>query len=84
MLKCRDVTEMTTDYLEGDLTLPQRVGMRWHLSFCSFCRRHLKQVRATISLLRAMPPEPLAKLTEDRIVASVLHTPLPPEGRHSD
>ncbi len=53
MLKCRDVTEMTTDYLDGSLTLPHRMGMRWHLSICSFCRRHIKQVRATISLLRA-------------------------------
>ncbi len=79
MLKCRDVTEMTTDYLDGSLTLPHRMGMRWHLSICSFCRRHIKQVRATISLLRAMPPDPVAQSTEDRIVASVLHAPSQPD-----
>ena len=73
MLTCRDVTEMTTDYLERALPLHRRVGMRVHLAYCSFCRRHLQQVRATIALLRRLPPVPLSPLREDELVDAILH-----------
>ena len=63
MLRCSDVTELTTDYLENALPMRRRVAVRWHLAICSFCRRHLKQVRATIVLLHAMPP---ARVTPER------------------
>ncbi len=71
MLKCRDVTEMTTDYLDNALPLRQRVAMRWHLAICSFCRRHLKQLRATITLLRHMPHPPFPPEREAVLMAEL-------------
>ena len=51
MLKCRDVTELTTDYLEGKLPAATWLGMRWHLFICSMCRAYLDQLRKTMRLL---------------------------------
>ncbi len=69
MLVCRDVTEMTTDYLDNVLPWSQRFAMRFHLSICSLCRRYLRQVRQTIALLRHIPGETIAAALEDRLVA---------------
>ena len=84
MLTCRDVTEMTTDYLEGSLSAPQRIGMRWHLAICSFCRRHLKQVRATVALLRRMPPIALSRIDEDELIAEITQQPPAPPAAPPD
>jgi hypothetical protein len=73
MLTCRDVTEMTTDYLERALPLHRRMGMRMHLACCSFCRRHLLQVRAAIALLGRLPPLPLSPQREEELVEAILH-----------
>ena len=73
MLTCRDVTEMTTDYLESALPLHRRLGMRVHLAYCSFCRRHLLQMRATIALLHRLPPVPLSPRREEELVEAILH-----------
>jgi anti-sigma factor RsiW len=71
MLKCRDVTEMTTDYLDDALPFRRLVAMRWHLAICSFCRRHLRQVRATIRLLHATPPVKLEPEREAALLAEM-------------
>jgi anti-sigma factor RsiW len=76
MLVCSDVTEMTTEYLDHALPLRKRAAMRWHLTICSFCRRHLQQVRATIGLLHNMPLPPVPLERESTLLAE-LHRVLP-------
>ena len=76
-LTCRDVSEMTTDYLDHALPVSRRLGMRFHLAICSFCSRHLKQMRATITLLRKLPPVRLTQLQEDALINQILHAPTP-------
>ena len=78
MLLCRDVSELTTDYLEDALPWHKRMGMRFHLAICSFCRRHLLQVRATIGLLGRMPPEPVPLALEDKLIAQLTSGAEPP------
>jgi len=71
VLVCRDMTELSTDYLEGALPVGRRLAVRWHLSICSMCRRHYRQVRETVALLRRLPtPPPPAKM-EDAVIARV-------------
>lgn len=72
MLICQDVTELTTDYLEGSLPLPRRLAMRWHLAFCSFCRRHLLQVRATVALLHRLPVKPMPPEEEEALLRMLI------------
>ena len=75
VLKCKDVTELATDHMEGALPLRQAMAMRLHLALCSFCRRYFRQLGQTVGLLHAMPvpaPEPgleeaiLSRLNETR------------------
>ena len=68
---CRDMTELATDYLEGALPVRRSLAVRFHLSICSFCRRHYRQVRQTVSLLRRLPPEPVPTTQEDRIIGRI-------------
>lgn len=58
MLRCDGLTEQVTDYLEGQLSLANRVEMYLHLRGCSDCRQHLAQMKATVRWLRQLPPPP--------------------------
>jgi anti-sigma factor RsiW len=78
LLVCQDVSELTTDYLENALPWHKRTAMRFHLAICSFCRRHIAQVRATISLLRRLPPPPVTAAVEDRLLAQIQPPAAPP------
>jgi anti-sigma factor RsiW len=47
-LPCRDFVELATDYLEGALSVEQRLVVERHLAFCHPCVDYLEQMRATI------------------------------------
>ncbi len=77
MLTCRDVTDITTDYLEGALPRTRRLALQFHLSICSFCRRHLRQVRATVRFLRHAPTPAPSPAVENAVLARLAEPPLP-------
>lgn len=75
VLKCRDVTELATEHMEGALPLRQAMALRLHLALCSFCRRYFRQLGQTVGLLHAMPaPAPEAGV-EDAILARLGQAP---------
>ena len=51
MLKCRDVTELCTDFMEGALPPVRWLAMQWHLTICRNCRAFVGQMRQTKALL---------------------------------
>jgi len=46
-MKCRDVVELMTDYLEGALSDADRARFEDHIAGCDGCRAYLEQLRAT-------------------------------------
>ena len=68
MLKCRDMAELVTPYLEGALPPRARFAARLHLWLCGACRRYVEQVRRTIALLGSGPPPSLPE-SESKIIA---------------
>ncbi len=62
-LPCRDFVELATDYLEGALSVEQRLVVERHLAFCHPCIDYLDQmhaaIRATGALREEDVPEPL-------------------------
>ena len=52
MLSCSEVTEKTSDFLDGDLGLVARAEVWMHLIVCRHCRRFVRQMRATVAMLR--------------------------------
>jgi hypothetical protein len=65
VLKCRDVSELATDYMERALPWRQWLGVRLHLLLCDMCRAYIDQLRKTAALLRGRPlAEPPADIEE--------------------
>jgi anti-sigma factor RsiW len=58
-LRCKDLVELVTDYLEGTLGPEDRERFEEHLAACAGCTRYLAQMRETIRLT--------GRLTEEQI-----------------
>ena len=67
MLKCRDVSELATDYMERALPWHTWLGVRMHLFLCDMCRAYIDQLRKTASLLHGQPLPPPPAEVEDRL-----------------
>ncbi len=53
-LPCRDYVELACDYLEGALTVDQRLVVERHLAFCVPCVDYLQQLRDTVDVAGAL------------------------------
>ena len=59
-LPCRDIVEVVTSYLEGDLDPGVRDRFDAHLGVCPDCVMYVDQMRTTIALVgQAVEPEAL-------------------------
>ncbi|MDG9979410.1 zf-HC2 domain-containing protein [Ectopseudomonas mendocina] len=59
MLTCKELVAHSSDYLDGQLTLRQRLAVRAHLAMCGNCRRFIRQMKLTQAVIRQMPEEEL-------------------------
>ncbi len=64
MLRCRDIADLASDYVNGDLSWLGRFAVRLHLTMCRFCRRYVRQMRETVGLLRGLRKETETGLKE--------------------
>ena len=62
MLTCKELVAHSSDYLDGQLTLRQRLAVRAHLAVCGNCRRFIRQMQLTQAVIRQMPEEELPEL----------------------
>ena len=62
MLTCKELVAHSSDYLDGQLTLRQRLAVRAHLAMCGNCRRIIRQMKLTQAVIRQMPEEELPEL----------------------
>ena len=60
MLSCKQLVACSSDYLDRQLNLGERLMTRQHLMFCRNCRRFIKQMRLAQATLKAMPQAPEA------------------------
>jgi predicted anti-sigma-YlaC factor YlaD len=70
MPTCRDMSELSTDYLEHTLGWRARLGVRWHLALCSMCRAYYDQLEKTLRLLRGRPLDGPGEAAETRILTA--------------
>lgn len=68
MLSCREVTELVSDYLEGDLPRRERLRVQVHILMCRYCRRYLSQMRKVVGILRGLPAEPAPPEVLDKLL----------------
>jgi anti-sigma factor RsiW len=67
-IRCRDVVEVITDFLEGQLEVDQRDLFERHLAMCTWCQSYLDQMRHTMAAVGRLrhddvPPPLLDALT---------------------
>ena len=57
MLKCREVAEQASAYVDGTLPWRTRLAIRLHLAMCGHCSRYVAQMLQTIGLVAKAPPD---------------------------
>jgi anti-sigma factor RsiW len=53
MLICRDVAVRLAPFLQGELSLPDRLSIHQHLAGCPQCRRAVEQGRDALEISRS-------------------------------
>lgn len=51
MLSCKHIVDLGTDYLDQELGFWKKTEMKMHLMICGHCRRYIKQLKQTITVL---------------------------------
>jgi anti-sigma factor RsiW len=69
-LRCKELVELVTDYLDGALTPPDRERFEEHLAACAGCTRYLAQMRETIRLTGALTEEQIPTEQRDALLAA--------------
>lgn len=59
-LTCREIVELVTDYLDGDLDADTTAALEAHLAVCPGCARYLDQIRETIATLGEISSDTLS------------------------
>ena len=59
-MTCKELVELITDYLEGQLSDDVRIRVENHLSGCNGCTNYLEQMRQTIRLTGKLREEALS------------------------
>jgi anti-sigma factor RsiW len=54
-LRCVEVVELVSDYLDDELDAETRRRVEEHLALCPPCRIYVEQVRETVQALGALP-----------------------------
>lgn len=62
MLTCKEQVARSSDYLDGQLSVRERLLVRHHLMFCPNCRRFIRQMRLMQATLKLLPETPVPDL----------------------
>jgi len=69
-LNCRELVELATAYLEGDLSSGERKRFDAHLSACDGCTMYVEQMRRTIELTGTLRLEDVSREAEEALLGA--------------
>jgi len=69
-LQCVEFVEMVTEYLEGSMSVNERLAMERHLAFCAPCVDYIEQMRATIAVTGALSEQDVPDEVIEPIMAA--------------
>jgi hypothetical protein len=69
-LRCAEVVEVVTDYLEDGMPLRDRERFEEHLAFCDGCSTYFEQMRATIAATGRLRVEDIPPQLQERLLAA--------------
>jgi anti-sigma factor RsiW len=67
-MNCRQVVELMTDYLEGNLPVHERARFEEHIAGCDGCRAYLAQLRTTRDVVGRIADEPMPASVERELI----------------
>lgn len=68
MLSCKQITELVTEYAEGELRLLDRLRFQLHLGLCRHCRAYVRQMKLTARTLGRLPEPELPPDLEQELL----------------
>ena len=54
MLKCRDITELSSNYVDGEVSFLKHLSIWWHLFLCEHCRRYMRYFRLAVNVTESV------------------------------
>jgi anti-sigma factor RsiW len=69
-MRCQDLVEVITDYLEGALSPGDRLRFEEHLAVCEGCRNYLEQMRATVRLAGALKTDSIPDGVREQLLTA--------------
>lgn len=57
MITCRHVFDHASNYLEGPVSLRERILLVTHLIICKHCRRYIRQLKLAAGIAARIPAE---------------------------
>jgi anti-sigma factor RsiW len=67
-MRCRELVELVTEYLEDALPLEDRLRFDAHLELCDGCTTYLEQMRRTIELTGTLRVEDVSPEAEHMLL----------------
>lgn len=67
-LNCRELVELVTAYLEGDLSSGERKRFDAHLAVCDGCSMYVEQMRRTIELTGTLSVDNVPREAEEAML----------------
>ncbi|MBI2388601.1 MAG: zf-HC2 domain-containing protein [Deltaproteobacteria bacterium] len=68
MLTCQQLTELVTDYLEGQLPFRKRLSFHLHIGMCRDCRTYVRQMKLAVRTTGALPPGDIPDEVRDQLL----------------
>jgi len=67
-MKCREMVELMTNYLEGALSTRDRTRFDEHIAGCDGCRAYLEQMRATWDAVGKIAEEQIPEHIQEQLL----------------
>jgi anti-sigma factor RsiW len=67
-MTCRELVEIVTLYLEGEMPPAERERFEQHLAICDGCSAYVEQMRWTIEIAGALSEESIAEPVREKLL----------------
>ena len=74
-IRCDEVVELISDYLEGTLDVATHAEFEAHLALCDACAEYLRQMRTTLDAVGSVSLDPLSEQARADLIAAFRNVP---------
>ena len=78
-IRCQEVVELVTDYLEGELDAATRTELEAHLALCPGCAEFVRQIETTLRMVGHVPLDTLSPATKSDLLDAFRDLPRRPD-----